>query len=162
MGGFFCFVLLPNIYIFVRKTQLALEQWDGAVYVIFTPPLKRVVNKRSRFILSGLWQLRKVCQLSRRPVLRGSMSPGRAGGGRRAGVEVQRSDESVQAVPQKLHPRVKSSLGWLKKLAPCFPVVMLKRFPDRSQKGHLWLCALLRKTERTVWFEDFGSVIKTI
>lgn len=60
------------------------------------------------FLLSGSWKLYQVCQLQRWTVLCVSLSPRRARGGWHACVEICRWDESVPAMPQKLHSRVKA------------------------------------------------------
>lgn len=87
--------------------------WDTAVYIIFTTPLKRAVNISlfySFFFFQppGFWKLYEVCQLPGWTVLRVSLSPRRARRGRRAGVEIRRRDESVPAMPQELHSRVRA------------------------------------------------------
>ena len=56
----------------------------------------------------GFWKLYEVCQLPGWTVLRVSLSPGRARRGRRAGVEIRGRDESVPAMPQELHSRVRA------------------------------------------------------
>ena len=50
------------------------------------------------------------------------MPPGRARGGRHAGVEIRRRDESVPAMSQKLHSRVKALFSQPEKWRYIFPV----------------------------------------
>lgn len=106
---------LLNICIFMTKMGAAsfekLLLWESAVYITFTAPLKRVVNTQSLFSLSGFFKLHKVCQLPGWTVLCVSMSPRRARGGRHIGVEIRGREESLPAMPQKLHSRVKALLS---------------------------------------------------
>lgn len=60
------------------------------------------------FLLPGFWKLYKVCQLPGWTVLRVSMSPRCARRGWHARVEIRRWEESVPAMPQKLHSRVRA------------------------------------------------------
>lgn len=120
--------LLLNICTFMRKIGAACFEkfllWDSAVYIISASPQESCKHHNAfLFVRPGLWKLYKVCQLPGWTVLRGSMSPRRARGGRHAGVEIRRWHESVPAMPQKLHSRVKALFGQPESRRCVFPVL---------------------------------------